>query len=83
MAELVGAGGLTWQLSAISTQLSGFAESGSLTADCCLQLRDSAGLKPASPLGLPIRGRGTLTIIQLCWYCTHTSPKRQLRAIDL
>jgi len=34
-----------------------------LTAD--LQLRDSAGLKPASPLGLPIRGQGTLTIIQM------------------
>ena len=65
MAELIGAGGLTYQLSAISTQLSVFAESGSLTADCYSQLRDSAGLKPASPLGLPIRGQGTLTIIQL------------------
>jgi len=43
-----------------------------------LQLRDSAGLKPASLLGLPIRGQGTLTIIQLWLYCTRTYLKRQL-----
>jgi hypothetical protein len=65
MAELIGAGGLTYQLSAISAPLSVFAESRALTADYYSQLRDSAGLKPASPLGLPIRGQGTLTIIQL------------------
>jgi hypothetical protein len=58
MAELIGAGGLTYQLSVFRSQNDWL-----LTAD--LQLRDSTGLKPASPLGLPIRGQGTLTIIQL------------------
>jgi hypothetical protein len=28
-------------------------------------------------LGLPIRGQGTLTVIQLCWYCMRMHVKRQ------
>jgi len=42
-----------------------------------IQLRDSAGLAPASPLGLPIRGAGTLTNIQLFEYCKRGGSIRQ------
>ena len=65
MVELVGAGGLTYQLSAFSVQQSGLLTAVGWWLAANLQLRDSAGLKPASPLGLPIRGQGTLTIIQM------------------
>lgn len=35
-----------------------------LRMDCGIQLRDSAGLSPASPLSLPIRGKGAALVFE-------------------
>jgi hypothetical protein len=50
---------------------------GVLACSGSIQLRDSAGLAPASPLSLPIRGAGTLINIQLWGYCKRAGRIRQ------